>query len=132
MFGSVAMRSRRAVKVEKGARHLAFRHLDSRDAAMLAAFVAAFVTSRLAWAYLNLDTSLYWEESYRWISALEILKGPVQPLMDYQADHYQGGSLVMILLSVPLLRVLGESMAVFKLSAILFSSATLSLLYIPP
>ena len=104
--------------------------LDGRDGWIVAACVVALVASRLAWVHWDLDTSLYWEESYRWVSAIEILRGPTQPILDYQADHYQGGSLVMILLSLPFLRVLGESMAVMKLSAIAFSSAILALLYL--
>jgi hypothetical protein len=130
MIDSVVTRIRRALRPENGNRSFAFHRIESRDAGIIASFAAAFVASRLAWVYLNLDTSLYWEESYRWISALELLNGPVQPSLDYQADHYQGGSLVMILLSLPLLRVFGESMVAMKLTAILFSSVILSIAYV--
>jgi 4-amino-4-deoxy-L-arabinose transferase-like glycosyltransferase len=114
--------------VEHG--HWVLQGLDARDAWILAIVALTFVTSRVVWLHLHLESSIYWEESYRWIAALEILKHPVMPFLDYQADNYQGGSLVMILLAASLFRIFGESIAVMKLSAVLVSTITLSLLYI--
>jgi 4-amino-4-deoxy-L-arabinose transferase-like glycosyltransferase len=104
--------------------------IDRRDGWLLGLIVVLFVASRLLWVDSYLDSSLYWEESYRWISALELMDGPTQPLLDYQADHYQGGSLVMTLLALPLLRIFGKNMIAMKLTAILFSSAMLCMIYV--
>lgn len=106
------------------------QRLDARDAWVLTLLALVFVASRLAWLGLNLESSAYWEESYRLIAARELLRRPILPLLDYQADHYQGGSLVMILLTVSLFRVFGESVLVMKLAALLVSTATLCLLYV--
>lgn len=115
---------------EEGNARWALHPLGVRDAWTLAAIVLAFVTSRLVWLGLNPSSSWYWEEAYRWVAAVEILRGPVEPLLDYQADHYQGGSLVMILIAVSLLRIFGENFVVMKLGAVLMSATTLCLLYV--
>jgi len=104
--------------------------LDSRDAWILGLLVLAFLGSRLLWLAWNPGSSIYWEESYRWVAALELLTTPSQPLLHYQADHYQGGSLVMILLALPGLALLGESALVLKLPALLFSTGILATLYL--
>ena len=116
--------------MEAQVRRPAPAHLDARDGWNLALLGAAFVASRLAWFAWNPESAVYWEESYRWLAAHEILTGPVQPLLDYQADHYQGGSLVMILLIVPFFLLFGESFLTFKLSALVVSTATLGALYV--
>ncbi|MDG2306819.1 MAG: glycosyltransferase family 39 protein [Candidatus Binatia bacterium] len=105
-------------------------HLDRHDAWVLTAVLLLFVLSRLAWAYGNLSAATYWEDEYRWAAALELLSGPAHPLLDYQADHYQGGSLVMILLITGLFQVIGESPLVLKMAAISFGALTLTLLYL--
>jgi hypothetical protein len=107
-----------------------FSSLDARDGWILSGLLAAFVTSRLLWLDWNLPSSIYWEESYRWAAAKEILTAPVIPILDYQADHYQGGSLVMILLAVALFHVFGPSVFVMKVAAVLVSSVILTLLYL--
>jgi hypothetical protein len=88
-----------------------------------------FAGSRLAWLWWNPGSTAYWEESYRLIAAREILEGAAQPLLDYQADHYQGGSLVIILLASGFFGVFGESVATLKLSALSFGAGILTLLY---
>ena len=75
------------------------------------------------------DSSLYWEEAYRWVAMQEIASGPVRPLLDYQADHYQGGSLAVILLATALSSVFGTSFFTIKLSALFFSALTLLSLF---
>jgi hypothetical protein len=97
---------------------------------MLVLLIAAFVASRLLWIAYKPATASYWEESYRWVAAHELLTTPTQPLLDYQADHYQGGSLAMILLSLPFLALFGESLATLKLSALAVSTVILGLLYL--
>jgi 4-amino-4-deoxy-L-arabinose transferase-like glycosyltransferase len=104
--------------------------MDSRDAMILAALAIAFAISRLLWISESVATAYYWEEAYRLIAASEILAGPVQPLFEYQADHYQGGSLVMIWLVMGVFLLFGEGAVAGKLSALLFSTASLCMLYI--
>jgi 4-amino-4-deoxy-L-arabinose transferase-like glycosyltransferase len=103
---------------------------DRRDVSVLALIIGVFLTSRLVWLYVNPASSGYWEESYRWVVAIELLTGPSQPFLEYQADHYQGGSLVMSLLSMPFFKLLGASIFSLKLSALCFSTATIAMLYI--
>jgi arylsulfatase A-like enzyme/4-amino-4-deoxy-L-arabinose transferase-like glycosyltransferase len=100
------------------------------DLWILGGFLLLFVASRFVAVSWNLGATTYWEEEYRWVAALEILHGTTAPLFSYQADHYQGGSVVMILLAAGFMRVFGESPAVMKLAAILVSSTTLTLLYV--
>jgi hypothetical protein len=87
--------------------------------------VAAFLLSRGLWIAVSPGTGFYWEEMYRWVVAHELIEGAVQSLSDYQADHYQGGSLVVSLLAVPVFALVGESIALFKTAALLLSTATL-------
>jgi hypothetical protein len=104
--------------------------LDAGDAWVLALLVGAFLASRLAWLHWNPDSSGYWEESYRWVIASEIATGRVQPFFEYQADHYQGGSLVMSLLTVPFFKLIGQSMFSLKLSALTLSTGILTMVYL--
>lgn len=101
-----------------------------RDTAFLAAIVAIFVASRVAWIVWMPETALYWEESYRWFAAHELLTGPMLPFLDYQADHYQGGSLFVILVALPFFALAGESLLSLKLGAVLLSTASLVTLFV--
>lgn len=101
-----------------------------RDALILAALLFAFFASRIAWVVLEPNTTLYWEEDHRWASAHELLEGARRPLLDYQADHYQGGSLVLVLMVAAVFRVFGESLLGLKLVAMFFAAATLAALYV--
>jgi len=103
---------------------------SARDLAWLVGLVGLFLLSRLAWIAWRPETASYWEEAYRWVAASELLGTPVQPFLDYQADHYQGGSLVMILLTLPAFALAGESLFSFKLSALGISTATLGMLWL--
>lgn len=104
------------------------RRLDARDGAWALAWLALLVLTRVAWIALRPDTAGYWEESYRWMAAADWLgPGDASP-WDRQADHYQGGSLVMIALARPALG-LSSSLLAFKGPALLFSGATLLLLH---
>ncbi len=99
------------------------------DTSLLLLLLVFFLASRLLWIWLNPATASYWEESYRWFAAHEILNGATWPLLDYQADHYQGGSLVVILLALPIFKLAGESILTLKLVAILLSAMTMAMLY---
>ena len=77
---------------------------QARDAWTGAGLLALFLLTRIFWLRELPDSSFYWEEAYRWVSMQEIVAGPVRPLLDYQADHYQGGSLAAILLARGIVR----------------------------
>ncbi len=102
---------------------------DRRDTAILAAFLACFIASRIFWLATSPGSSQYWEEGYRWLATEEIAGGGALPLLDYQADHYQGGSLLVIVLAVALSGLGLGSLAALKAVALGFSSATLVALY---
>jgi hypothetical protein len=51
---------------------------DRRDVSVLALIIGVFLTSRLVWLYVNPASSGYWEESYRWVVAIELLTGSIR------------------------------------------------------
>jgi len=104
-----------------------WRALDTRLLALLAAI---FLIWRLAWLLANPLSVGYWEENYRWMVAHELLHAPTLPLLEYQADHYQGGPLVMSLLIAPCFALFGESPLTLKLPAVALSLGTLTLLFL--
>lgn len=123
--------------IEVGRLHLiadgpeqALDRLDRRDGAVLAAILLAFVASRILWLATAPASSIYWEETYRWIAANELLHRPFHSLVTYQADPYQGGSLVIILLATGLMKLFGQTALVMKMTAVLYSSVTLTVLYV--
>jgi len=94
------------------------------------AAVVAFAASRWLWiAYAPLS-SQYWEEGYRWLALEEILAGAPLPLLDFQADHYQGGSLVMITLALALTSLGVAPFVALKAVAVGFGSATCAALFV--
>lgn len=105
------------------------RATTRRHATALCALVTAFVASRLAWLRWNPDSASYWEESYRWAAVDLWHSGVWGTFLDLQADHYQGGSLVMIALTDLAFRLLGPSFLALKLVAVGFSTLTLALLF---
>jgi len=104
--------------------------LDLSDAWILLLLVSLFVVSRLIWLWLNPFSASYFEESYRWVTAHELLNKPALTFLDYQADHYQGGSLVMILLDGFYFLLFGESITSLKLAAVTFSVGIIVMLYL--
>ncbi|MBI5504728.1 MAG: glycosyltransferase family 39 protein [Deltaproteobacteria bacterium] len=89
-----------------------------------------FVATRVLWLVTAMRSTFYWEESYRWIAANELLHHPFHSLLVYQADHYQGGTLAMILLATGVMKLFGQTPFVFKMALVLYSGATLTALYI--
>ncbi len=76
-----------------------------------------------------IETVQFSEELYRGVIAKEIVQGLKAPLWDYQADYYSGGSLAVAWVVSFFFRHVGESLFVLKLTPLLFSTATLVLLY---
>jgi hypothetical protein len=96
----------------------------SRLLAIAVLGVAALALLRVLLAYASLPDVFYWEEIYRLTIAGELLAGPRWPIWDYQADHYQGGSLVVGLLATPVVALLGPAHEHLKLVPIAFATAT--------
>lgn len=90
----------------------------------VAAGLLALALLRLVLIHANMPAILYWEEPYRLVIATEILGGPRLPLWEYQADHYQGGSLAVGLLALPLVAVAGASLETLKLVPLALTLAT--------
>jgi 4-amino-4-deoxy-L-arabinose transferase-like glycosyltransferase len=104
--------------------------MDRNDWLCLGGLLFLLFATRLIWIIWNPDATLYWEEDYRWIAAREIVAGPRQPVFDYQADNYQGGSLVLIGLITALFAVFGETLLSLKLAPLSFAGATLAAIYL--
>ena len=99
------------------------------DWLLMGGLLLLLFATRIVWILSNPDATQYWEEDYRWISAREILAGLHQPVFDYQADNYQGGSLVLIGLITGLFALFGESLLSLKLAPLAFAGATLAAIY---
>jgi hypothetical protein len=97
---------------------------ETRAATITLAGLLALAALRLVLIHTSLPDVLYWEEPYRLTIARELLDGPHLPLVEYQADHYQGGSLAVGLLAVPLIAVLGPTYETLKLVPLAFTLAT--------
>jgi arylsulfatase len=108
----------------------AARAFGRRDALRLGALLLIFLLSRVLWVLVHPETSSYWEESYRWVAAQEWRSGALLPWLDYQADHYQGGSLVMIGLTALAFALAGPSALALKTPALLFSGSILAATYV--
>lgn len=93
-------------------------------AAVMVLGLVVLVTLRVTMIHASLDQILNWEEPYRLTIAQALLDGPRWPVADYQADSYQGGSLVMGMLAAPLVAVLGPSLETLKLVPLLFTLLT--------
>jgi hypothetical protein len=104
--------------------------LDRQDGLRLAMLLGLFLASRILWVETNLAAAVYWEEDFRWVVLHEILGGPLRSILDYQADHYQGGSLLLTLLAAGFTWLFGVSALSYKMAAISCSTGTLALLYI--
>jgi arylsulfatase len=102
---------------------------DRADSALCAGLLLAFVATRVLWLRLAPASSHYWEEGYRWIAVDAIVSGAPVPLLDWQADHYQGSSLVVIALAAGLAALGVAPLAALKAVSLVFSGATLAALY---
>lgn len=87
-----------------------------------------FIVSRLLIITTSVESTYWGEELYRGTIANEILQGLKSSLWDYQADHYDGGSLVMGMLTVPFFKLFGANLLALKLTPILVTCGTFLLL----
>lgn len=99
----------------------------SWGAVAIIAALATLVALRLLLIHYDMGRILYFEEPYRLLIATEIADGPKLPIAEYQADHYQGGSLAVGLLAAPLTALFGASFETLKLVPLLISLATVLL-----
>ena len=104
--------------------------MERDDWLFMGGLLLILFATRIAWILSNPDATQYWEEDYRWVAAREILAGLQQPVFDYQADNYQGGSLVLIGIITGLFALFGESLLSLKLAPLGFAAATLAAIYI--
>lgn len=70
------------------------------------------------------------EELYRGAIAKEIITGLKMPFINYQADHYSGGSLVIGALAVPFFLLFGTSLFALKLAPLSVALGTLILMFL--
>lgn len=104
--------------------------LDRTDLITLFLLLTVFLLTRILWIEGNFAATVYWEEDFRWVAVHEILSGPLRGTLDYQADHYQGGSLLLTLMAAGFTYLFGVGPLAFKMAAIACSTTTLGLLFL--
>ena len=90
---------------------------------------AGFILLRLAQA-LSGDLSFDDEEGFNLAAAWELLNGAKWPAPAYQLSDWENGSLIVVLLEVPLAALLGPVLLVEKLTGLLLASVTFTGLYL--
>ena len=97
--------------------------------AVLGGFVLLFVASRLLYLVLINPGHLYYigEELYRGTVAQELVTGLKMPFIEYRADNYSGGSLVIGALASGFFLLFGPTVFALKLAPLLVF--TLALLF---
>ncbi len=101
-----------------------------QDTCVCLTLLAIFLASRFLWIATSPESSSYWEEAYRWAAVEQLgTAGANVPLSEYQADQYQGGSLVVIVLAAALGAIGIHPFVALKLVALGFSGSTLVALY---
>ena len=70
------------------------------------------------------------EEGFTITAAYELLHHNVWPYQTYQLSAFEGGSLVTVLMSVPLCLLFGPSVFALKMTAVVFSCVTLTGLFL--
>ncbi len=96
----------------------------------LAAAAACFLALRLAGIFGGAEFYAWPEEMVRGTLGRELMTGLQRPLWDYQADLYDGGSLVSGGLAFVFFKIMGPSWLALKFSALVFPLASLILLMI--
>src|SRR6185295_11521763 len=88
----------------------------------IALWTITFLVHRAAVLAFGFNRLFYWEETYRLLAAEALFRGWNVPLLDLQADPYAGGSLVMSLLTVPVVALVGPSIVGLKGVALVWSA----------
>lgn len=92
--------------------------------------ILLFLISRLFLLFGGLEKLFYPDELYRGLVAKTIMEGNThEALLEYQADDYAGGSLVVGILAIPFFYIFGESLISLKLVALVFSLTAMVLWY---
>ncbi len=89
------------------------------------ALVALFVAFRVALLVSSYDDNNNWEEPVFLFSGLELAHDGLARVLDYQDDLNHGGSVVLLVLAVPWIRLVGTSLVALKGLAIVWSTLTL-------
>jgi len=97
----------------------------------LAGFLLLFVTSRLLYLMLIDPGHLYYigEELYRGIIAQELVTGLTLPFLEYRADNYALGSLVIGALAAGFFLLFGPTVFALKLAPLLLFTLALAFWY---
>lgn len=89
------------------------------------ALVALFVAFRGALLLSSYDETNNWEEPVFLFSGLELARDGIGRVLDHQDDLNHGGSVVLLLLAVPWIRLVGTSLVALKGLALAWSTLTL-------
>ncbi len=89
------------------------------------ALVALFVAFRVALLVSSYDETNNWEEPVFLFSGLELAREGLANVLDHQDDLNHGGSVVLLVLAVPWIRLVGTSLVALKGLALLWSTLTL-------
>lgn len=92
--------------------------------------VALFLISRLAVLFSSIGEVYNSEDLAMGVVAKEAIKGMNLPLFEYPYLTYSGGTLVVGLMAVPFFLLLGPNYFALKLVPLLFSAATLIILFL--
>src|SRR5437899_11607726 len=97
----------------------------------LGGFLLLFVASRLLYLVLINPGHLYYigEELYRGTVAQELLTGLKMPFIEYRADNYSGGSLVIGALAAGFFLLFGPTVFALKLAPLLVFTLALAFWY---
>src|SRR2546428_2652070 len=97
----------------------------------LGGFLLLFVASRLLYLVLIDPGHLYYigEELYRGAVAQELVTGLKMPFIDYRADSYAGGSLVVGVLAAGFFLLFGPTVFALKLAPLFLFTLALVLWY---
>lgn len=100
--------------------------LSTRERRGLWALLLSAVILRLAIIWMPGDPMFEngarpYEELLRGNATIDLMRGGLLPVLDYQVNHFSGGSLVISLLAMPVMLVCGPIFPALRLVSLLFS-----------
>jgi len=104
--------------------------MDKRKHIPFIIIIGLFLIVKLSLLFLAIDELIYYEEYFRAFIAKQLIDGPTVSLFFLQCDSYDGGSLVVGLLMVPIFKLFGGNLISVKLVALSFTLSSLILLYL--